>query len=65
MSKIKVPTERYYHKEYSYEIALALTVQKLFVRLKFSKNASNSKVKVTVSKNNGTHGKVLSYGILI
>ena len=30
--------------------ALALTVQKLLARLKFSKNGSNSKVKVTVSK---------------
>ena len=30
--------------------ALALTVQKLIARLKFSKNGSNSKVKVTVSK---------------
>ena len=30
--------------------ALALTVQKLLARLKFSKNGSNSKVKVTESK---------------
>ena len=30
--------------------ALALTVQKLLARLKFSKNGSNSKVKVTVEK---------------
>ena len=30
--------------------ALALTVQKLLARLKFSKNGSNSKVKVTGSK---------------
>ena len=34
--------------------ALALTVQKLLSRLKFSKNGSNSKVKVTGFKNNGT-----------
>ena len=37
--------------------AIALTVQKLLARLKFSKNGSNFKVRV---KNNGTHGKVLS-----
>ena len=30
--------------------ALALTVQKLLAKLKFSKNGSNSNVKVTVSK---------------
>ena len=36
--------------------ALALTVQKLLAKLKFSKNGSNSKVKVTGKKNNGTHG---------
>ena len=44
---------------------LALTVQKILARLKFSKNGSNSKVKVTGLKNNGTHGKVLSQGILM
>ena len=39
--------------------ALALTVQKLLAMLKFSKNGSNSKVKVTGSR------KVLSQGLLI
>ena len=38
--------------------ALALTLQKLKARLKFSKNGSNSKVKVTGSKID-TYGKVL------
>ena len=45
--------------------ALALTVQKLFARLRFSKNGSNSKVKGHMVKNNGTHGKVLSQRIFM
>ena len=45
--------------------ALELTVQKLLVRFKFSKNGSNSKIQGHRVKINGTHGKVSSQGILM
>ena len=45
--------------------ALALTVQQVLAMLKFLKNGSNSKVKNHIVYNNGTHGKVLSQGILM
>ena len=45
--------------------ALALTVQKLLARLKFSKNGSNSKGQGHRVENNSTNGKVLSQEILL
>ena len=45
--------------------ALALTVQKLFKRLMFLKNKSNSKFKVTILKNIRTHWKTLPQQIFM
>ena len=42
-----VPTERSYHREYSCEIS---KLKHSLARLKFSKNGSNSKIKVTWSE---------------
>ena len=44
---------------------LPLLIRKLCPRLKFFESRSNSKVKVTRSKNVGTRGKVLSQGMYI
>ena len=47
-----VPTERSYHKEYLFEISTSCThcLKVISSKIKFSKNGSNSKMKVTVSK---------------